>query len=379
MTNKKFIAYEIKCWIPIFVLSLIFMSIVFWIDVASMNILYHPPYEYATYLNHFGSSGLFSAIIPAMLLTLVYPLSIFDYRFSKNKADTFLQLPLKEKQLKRTRLNISLSVLLIGFTITFWIGVLFLLIRINSVSLSAELIEEGYTVSPYNFLAYLFAYLLSLVLIAAEFYTNAFLVQLGNTAREGTTYLMMGQVILLLVEFSFHVYIAGGLLGLPYFQQSYPQPATFSIGTPIYLIYVLFDGYAIGASPNPGFAAMTVNEWANLIVVFLIGIAAAIALYLLPDPSGEYYGKQGPRNLLAMVIPHCFFFLVGLQIFRLGALPLFLMLYLLFVLGYYMSLASLYRTFRIPKREVIIMASISGAILFLSIVPLALNGGYYIY
>lgn len=365
MNNKKFIAYQLKCWVPILVLSCIFMAIVFWVEVASMNIL-HRPSEHGPYYDTNGASAILSSIIPAMTLTLIYPFSIFEYRFSKNRADTFLQLPLKEGQLKRTRLNLSLLILLAGYTVTFWIGVIFLLIRCGTTTLSTDYIAAGYTIANYNFLGYLFVYLLSLLFLAAEFYTNAFLVQLGNTSKEGSTYLMMGQMILLLAEFSFHVYIVNGLMMDYYLNYSLPQPSTFSIGTPIYLIYNLFNNYTVGISNVPGFASMAVNEWANFIVPIIVGAGAAVALYLVPDPSGEYYGKPGPRNVWISIIPHVFFFLVGLNIFRLMGIAAAFMIYLLFVLGYYMSLASLYRSFRIPKREIIVMVSVSGAVLVLT-------------
>lgn len=371
MKNRKFLIYQLKSWIPIFAVSFAFMAIVFWIDMASTNLLDRSGVRYYYSLfSVYGGTGVLSALIPPMILTLIYPLFIFDYRYKKNKGDTFLQLPLKEGQLKRTRLNIALGMLLVAFTLTYWIGVLILLFRVNTASISQEMLDEGYKISNYNFLGFLWIYLFALVFLSVEFFTNAFLAQLGNTLHESYIYMVMGQVILLLIEFSFHFYISWGIMKESFFYDGF-KPATFSLGTPIYLAYYLFNDYTAGSpyATSPAFGSMDVSLWFNLFVPLVVGIGAAFGLYLVRDPSGEYYGKPGPRNIPISIIPHVFYFLIGLLLFGFLNLPIFLMFMLLFALSYYMTLVFIYRSFRVNKRELIIMGAVCAGILVLNLIP----------
>lgn len=360
--SKKYALYQLKQWLPIIGVSFAFLAIFFWIQMGTMNITYPTSSEYTDtdyYVNRI-STGLYYIIIPVSILTLVLPFAVYDYRFKKNRADTFLQVPMNERELKRTRLLLGLCVLEAIFTFVYWIGVLILAVRASTITLAS-----GYdAVNEFRFTGYLYVYLIMLVVVAADFFIHCYLTQLGNNVSDSVLYLLLGEFVLACLIFCPVTYF---YLGLGVGFSAYFTEFNFSMLMPIALIMNAFDGFVRGTSQFISLSAS--GEFFSVIGFILIGGGTAFLDFYVRDPSGEYYGSNGERNKFIGYLPHLAAFLGGIVLFTLGFyLAVLIIIYLLWALVYYIILVFLNRSFKLKKQNLIPFLAISAVVLVLELV-----------
>lgn len=374
---KKHIRYELKEMLSPIIATFIVMAAIFWIYMMNNNIT-------QTYYNtlqgiiayNTGESGLICFTILAMLATVYLPLYTFSYRYKKNRADAYLQLPLKEGELKRIRLITSICLLLIVVTIVYWVGVSIEAYRVASFTTlydsSGGIRQEA---APYNFIGYLYAYFFLLLFVAAEYFINSYLIQLGNNPGDSLLYCIFGQVILGLIVFAPWAY-SSAYLGVSS-NTAINFGFTFSFASPMVYMHQVFNNYITGQG-NLFYGTWTFATYCSFLGPILIGIGAAIILFFQKDPSGEHYGKNGERHPAIKIIPHGAFGLTGLLTIC-GTLSFFSLIF--WALGYYFVEVYLNRGLKIKKVDLIIMLSVIALILILYVVGIivASRSGRYIW
>ena len=121
--NKRFIKWQLKEWMPL--LCAILIIFFFTMVVPGLIIsTYRDVWVDDVWTWSMNTPSLSRFVIAPMCFAFILPLFVLDYRFNKRKADIYYQLPLKEKELKNTRIVLALVALLVLFTITFFAGML---------------------------------------------------------------------------------------------------------------------------------------------------------------------------------------------------------------------------------------------------------------
>ena len=146
----KFIAWQIKRWLvpALVILGVMVMSLV--IISATENLTYttyHDPmsgldYNYATSTSTF----FMAAMLYGSLVSIVFPMFVFNYKFGIRRADFYKQLPFGANQLRRIIFVMGLVIAIIGTSLAFLTSVGILLIRYLSFDKSSL----GTTIDPYS-------------------------------------------------------------------------------------------------------------------------------------------------------------------------------------------------------------------------------------
>lgn len=355
---KKHLRYEIKRLLSSQIANFIWMAAVIWISFTTMSIsnTVFP----GGYTSFSATSGLLQILIAVTCSCFFLPFAVFDYRYKKNRADTFLQLPLKEGELKRTRLLLCLIMFLIAFTVVYWVGIGIIGIRIATFVASGNQVLMNY-----NFLGYLYVYLFLLLFLTAEYFINSYLIQLGNNSSDSALYCLFGQLILGFALVAPLLY-ASTYFGVEYESYYFPFTNSYSVISPAVYLYIGFNKFILGYNLNPfEYGSWIPSEWISFFMPMVLGAVAAILLFIQKDPSGEHFGRNGERHPAIKVLPHGMALVLGILSLS-GGLSLLLMV--LWGLGYYFVLAYLNRGFKIKKNDLIIMISCIALVILLYII-----------
>lgn len=367
--NKKYVWYLFKQWIPVFAVTFAILASIFWMTVTTMSIEI-TVYEGEEGLLYYNTveSGLLGISIPALLVASFYPVFVYSYRYSKTQADIYSQAPFKERELKAIRLTLGIILLLVAFTVVYWLGIMIVAIR-----QATEVPWGNNIIADYNYLGYFMAYWILLVFIILQYFICSFLAQLGNRPLDSIIYIILGQLILAFAVLGIYLYLETmvSYRDIKYYAFSW---ANYSIYTPIYAHYELCNSIIVGI----GTVSMNVSDWLSMSGFIVLGLGAGFLSYFLKDPSGEHYGKPGARNIYISILPHIAMFIVALAITQSVVYHIVYMLlfFVLWSVGYMMILVYLNRGFRLKKRDWIIFGSVCAGVFTLYLVAIAVYSSY---
>ena len=304
--NKKFVKFQLKQWLPLSIILLVFLSSVFLSTCMGSNI-----YAYAS--NGVGGDGvmiysypetnILAIFIPSMLLTFIMPCFVYHFRYRKESADFYRQSPMKEGVIRRHKVIIGLLILLAVVTITFYLGFLLMLLRFATASATKPASSNALVYNLY-FAYYPLFWLFLLLSVSAQYFVNCFLMGLAGTLIDGILLMLVGQIFL------------NGFLTFPLLLQletmalsNNPIPIGFANFVGIVPGFGVLEPVLAGERLfNPliqkgelawnGDSVSTTFNYIFLFLYFVLGGVASFFCLKGKDPSGEYFGKPGPRNYL---------------------------------------------------------------------------------
>ena len=388
MNKKGFIKWQIKESLPLYIIAAIVLAAVFWIPSISNRLvpsLYFNDNNYTTstmptmvyYLVCFPP--LFYISIPAIIFACFLPISCFSHQTNHVRSDFFYQIPMKEKELRNTKVLLNFAILEIIYTIVYWVGILF--IFVNQSSQNA--IDPYFSANPYfyNYIYFVPYFFLLMVEIALTYFTSSFLASLATRNKDCGFYIVFGQLFL---AFSFMAILlffirCGSFNYLDSFSQftiSFPNFSwlesefhTFIFSDLIYKVNYLGNNTNLPNSYNAIYIAARIFSS----VCFLItGGLSAWGVLFKKDPSGEFAGKAGMGGKIASTIPHLTMGMIGLFVAcgvstSYGTIGMYIF-YILWGVLYYFSLVIVNGSFHFSKKKWITYLSVCGGVILLTIV-----------
>ncbi len=356
MDKKRFIVQEIKAKI-VFIAVFAVFNLLFGL-LGSMRVNFYTSGANFVYLN----TNLFYVSFIPFLFAMIYPLTVFSYRYSKPSVDFFYQLPVDKRYVKRVRMIIGLSAIFILFTLNYLLDLSIVASRYVNTPLPTSIYYRKY---EYDFLAYLLAYPLLLLAFFVAFGVSSFASSLSHNKKDNCLLASFLFLLLFLSFFStylFSVSIGGGNIS------SFANPLEFSFApTCVFFDAVRWGEWVlIGQKPYYEADFETVMRFLLYFTSVIIGVFGFLYAYFGKERSGEAASINGGYNALTVSLPHITFFFLGLLVsidwssgrayssFYLGPITLSLA----YLLSYYFLLAYYYKKLRIAKRDLCIYIAV---------------------
>lgn len=376
MNKKALIKWQIKELLPIYIISFVLIAVIFWFTIMASRMM---PTVYGfeegsdnIYINYYEATPpLFAIIIPTLIASTIWPIAIFSYQTSHIRSDFFCQIPLKEKELRKIRIFLNLTILEVITTFVYWIGILF----IATAQMSANANEAYFIIFPYYYQYGYFVlyYLILVIAIALNFFVSSYFISLGTRTIESIMYLIFGQLFLAFVFTSIllpinsiasykerNATLANLVSSLPSFSWLESCMLTNVMNQLIMKSSYSIDGIEL--------IARIVSEIGYL----LVGAACIYVMMAKKDPSGEYAGKPMPINTYISLYPHIFSLMTGLLIATgIGLLSQAVtgwMCYILWAGAYYFIIVAVNGGFHFKVRNWIYFGAVCSVTLIMSII-----------
>ena len=338
--NKKFIRYQLKEWLPIFLIILVIYASI----MLTVSFNYSLETDYRPSISFPALGYIFT---PLLISTSVMPLVVYSYRFNKRKSDIYYLFSLKENELKNTRLILGLVSILIITTVLYWLSMLILGIRYN---IAKDLNPSKYN---WNWIQIIPLYFMTIVIGITNYFVSSYLINLGNNILDSIIYYFLGETILCLIVIVplLLIYKYNDSI-LPYqnfFTSSFKTLCTFSLGEGLHhIFYPLLN--------NEKYLMDDMNNIICiicLVISIILGIISSIYVIIKKDPSGEYSGSYKQRDLMTKIIPYvAFFFFNNYIIINLlgSSYVIFeLISSIILISGEYLLIALINRNFKLDK------------------------------
>jgi hypothetical protein len=320
--------------------AFIILAIIFIPAMANIDFYVNDLYGY-----YLPDSGLTSILIPSFILISLMSLLVYGDRTKRQMSDTYKQLPFKGNSYRVQKSLVALILFLLVFTLVYRLGVAILYSRqVNAVE------KEGYTLVKYHFIWYLLAYLFIILELSVVYFTVLFFVSLSDE--------FLDQLLMVIV----YLTLMNGIIYFPllYIFQAQENFSSIDGSSRLSLSYTqniraitkIFDSRIISDEiPRIYDQAMF---YSGLILTNLCGVVSFLWIYFVKEPSGEYAGKAGARNILiSLVIPLTFLFLYfGVAVLievSSGILFYQLFIFLGITILFYISLVLYERSFKLNK------------------------------
>ena len=381
---KRYAKWQIRHWWPLLLVFTIITTLGAFTSLASNPIAYANLNENSG-SNFFPSSITLGALVPALVTTFVLPFFVYSYRTKRVYVDTYYQADLKEGSVRRIRLLIGLCFVLAPFVAAFTLGFLFHLLRYFSTPdvYTDNLIYMQQPVefvkAQVNFAAYLPLFFLSLLLLAASYSINCFLVSLGDYILDQIFLLLFGSIFcglfitapVLYCMMLFHTGSNGAFLLF----NSLEPVGDFAMIISFDNLFGRNPNWAVIAGSNTNFIASIISAAIHI----LAGAGAFYYCYQKKDPSGEHADSRGARNNAIAIVPHLAAMTIGIFAALLASLTKTIQLYnavtifyqfaefVVFGLIYYCLLALWRHSWKASKMDLIAYLCVIGTTLLLEI------------
>lgn len=371
MKIRQFIIHNIRINLPLFIVFAAF-SVIMGITSTMSQPLYTSGYSGLPY----SKTTLLSLCIVPLIFAIVYPMTIFSYRYKRPSVDFFYQMPIDKRFTKRVKIIIGLIVLFSVFSINYFFNVLLLFIRTIT---SNEVTNVYLSKINYNFAGFFAAYPLLLVGILTTFAISLFFASLSNNKKDMILLWAFGSIILFTILSSF-VTVVYSFMSINHFykfQNEYDinHPLTLSLlpTAALFTPIAWMEELILNKPIELGNALITTLTIFFYIASILLGIAGFLYAFFLKERSGECASRSGGYNLLTTIVPHFAYFLIGLYVsvlWYLGATSYFIvpiLISMMYIVGYYFSLVWYYKKLKINKSDLIIYICVNAFIFTLSL------------
>ena len=163
--SKKFLKYQFRQYVPVLCVVLVYLLAVVFLYSISTTVT-----TMSSMTENNGDTGISFIYSLTLAPTIILPFFVYQYRTDKRAVDAFYQVPVKAKEIRRTRMIILLSSLLILFTVAFWLMVLILYVR----QVNTKPTPYSYVIM-YKYVYYIPIYFLYLICICLNFFIVSFL------------------------------------------------------------------------------------------------------------------------------------------------------------------------------------------------------------
>lgn len=383
MKFKKFVVWQFIQWLPLFVLMSIWMAAVYLISCFVNTTLTVIDYSARpSYLEYprvtYPFSNILVIFVVVIILTFIVPLFVYNYRFNKKQVDTFMQAPFSKNNLRITRILIGLAMILISFTVIYFIGVMIVLIKQTLITDSSSFNnyeDTAYLNNLYNYGHYFTAYLFIISFVSIQYFINCLFISFSDNLLDAILITIFVNAILiffipsLLVLFNCFSYLN---------RSFYMESAVLFLASapsfilPSSILYNVCDALIVNDSIRYVFYnGIDVAAFILNLAIYLILAGISIyKIFFVKDPSGEFAGRGGPRNFPISLFAHAFFFLIGLLVSAIGSLGIIyfdIVAFIVYGLSYYGVLAIYNRRFKIDIKQISIFIGVMSLSLILLI------------
>ena len=360
MKTSKFVLWQIKKWLPLFIVTALIVLVLLRSDIVLVD---------SSTLNTFT------------FIAFITPLFVFSERFDKGAADAYRAFPANKLQIKRIKILIMLAYLAVLVTVTYLFGLIFYFV--NHGSAQSGQYEMFYEYDPYKMIgagpgSFFMSYLFLLLFTATTFLFNCTLASLGNFLLTSIIYMSAGTLLISgLIPAFILTFASKDALGtyIVNFVNGNFLGVGGTYGKQFAISAIMYKMYSI-----PQFEDVTFSTASTviMIILFVIELGVGALCFFLKDPSGEHYSMAGSRNDNHKIILYASFLVTFMIVAFLsglfgGILPQYAAVYLvmLFVstaIGSYISLVVFNKRFALNKKELIIFSSVVAAGLIITIV-----------
>lgn len=374
----KFIVWQIKRWLvpALVILGVMTMSLVIMgaSEVLTYRVFHDPGSGLDfSYLDS-PSTFFMAAMLYGSLVSIVFPMFVFNYKFGIRRADFYKQLPFGANQLRRIIFIMGLVIAIIGVSLAFITGVGIIIIRHSALQNATLESNEYYTTKLYDFnYRYLFiTYLLLLLNVFATYSISCVFVYHNVSVFEAIIGVLLAQLMLGLLPLAISnqiIQVKGWVNN-----ESYdPVYVTFSTMSPIIGAYNL----------NSLFYGATEDFWKNLYwnigVYLLLGMGAFIWMFLTKDRSADVENEKGNPSVITLIALHGGF--LGMMLFANSLASFTIVLGLIiniFVIATYFFINVLYgHGFKLKMQQWIPLAAVS-LIVIADLIFLAVTKSQYV-
>ena len=363
--NKKYIAYQIKQYLPLMgvILSIFIVTLIVDLILSARPL----GLDYGGNLAITYQNPLLATSIASLCLPFFIPLFVFNYKYSIKKADTYVQVPLKGNSLRITNYLLGYLVIVIPYIAIFLIGTLIILfVQISKNPYAITLMVDGVASDAHITFYYNYGYLLlllvvTLIFIYIEYSFNAFVAYLANNMVDAVIYIVIFFVLRMFIFYAIPAFILSAAdiyvqqFGIYYWGLSF---------LPMYAIIFSFFNPLItfGYVPALGYENVFIDNiymFSGLIVSISVSLILSILItfYMIyfKDKRKENYGRKRNDTFLDCFIPHLTMALCFVLVYttKYMGVTLKLTIFLSYLIFYYCLLALLNKSFKIKKYDLI--------------------------
>lgn len=384
---KLYIKNLIKKYIPFYAVSFAIVISMFLIFVSvAPNFYSEHIIEDMSYVDGKPFSALLFFIIPLAFLTTIAPFFANSYRYSIKSVDVFYQTGKGDRKIRlANNLTLLVSILII-YTAAFIIIMSLLMIKqlpmagkdiVVSESSDSKVIRHYFA---YNFGYYFLAYFLALIFSSANYFISYFFITRSNNLLNSMITLVLGQALLstLFMTPFWYVALVKTIFGANSLYQPLYLPGTRapSIIGPYALLQNIFEGLIVEGKVNiinislNGYGSIPYSLTLSIISLSIFALFAGFSIYTFikeKESSGELAGKAYGRDKSQLIIFHVAAGLIALWQGVSSGLGSFLAIsiisaissFVMYCVFYYVFYGLIRRDFRLKKKDVITLLSIS--------------------
>ena len=337
----KFVLWQIKRWLIPALVMIGVMCLSMTISASQEAITETIYHGYADYTMPVANTLFLVLIIYSSIISFVFPMFVFNYKFGIRRADFYKQLPFEPKQLKRIIITMGLIIILIGVSIAFMLSIGIYTIRYitfdrstleNTVEHTDQMIKLDWKILAYFYL----------FLLASSFTTysiTSLFVYYNTSIFEALVAAIAAQILLGLLTFSISTQVVNVYNILN--DESEPLREfylSFSVLTPMIAGYQMNEMFVSSRDTFP------INYLWNLTTYFGCGIGGFIWLFLVKDRSADKENEKGKPGIINLIAIHGAFLSLMLFFSSILSTQLFVGLILyIFTIATYFFINVLYR------------------------------------
>ena len=357
----------LKEWLPLIIVFAAVAIMGSLLNVAFMDL----------YFGHCNELSSYFITIPMVILAIILPYFVFDYRYSLKRSDTYYQIPAKPGEIRRVRVVTGLIVLVAVVTIAFVLAYVALIVRyFNSPKQILNPYHEqlssydGYFPvyvdrSVIDFKLMMIVYLIAISLIVIEYFISCFFTSLASKPASALMINIAYHAIIVFTMYGFFNLLSSISMSFEYDLKFYRMATisfTFSTGPGIAvnLPEIFMHAYALHSESESLLykGAYLFTFIFSIVLEIVTGIAAAVLTFIRKDSSGECCNNYGFANkkynslfFLSMIPMVVFFIDIG-GMFN----PSNLFIVVILAAMYYFFFVLFMGTFKIPVHNYVIIA-----------------------
>ena len=381
MNTKKYFLINLKQYLVLYIVSFALFATTAVSSVMSLS-LYdtffvdpeHGVQSYGGVSLGFLSSPLFPILLILFIFVSIAPLFAMGARYSLAASDTYKQVAQKKNAIRIMNNCTLISAILIIFTIVFWLMVMAMAIRYNTVKIPADSCDAAgyciiYVKKTMHIGYYAVAYALSIGFAALQYFIAYLFVSRCNRLINSVFTLIIGELALALFVFSICNYI-NYFDGLNASMFDYDQLIRQIAGTgnssillPIFMITGVSEPLILDY--ESAFSNMSGDQIAvlatSLTIFAALAILGIVAMIIEKDPSGEFAGKPETDNPYQFIIFHFGAFAIGLAVssFFYSSIIAVMVIEVIVAVLYFVFLGVLRRNFKPNLKNLIPLISVS--------------------
>lgn len=383
---SKYIRYQIKQYLPIIGVVLAIFIITFIIDIYFSSNPFGT-YYYSLSKNHINyENPLIATSIASLFIPTFIPLFIFSYKYSIKKADTYMQLPFNTNKLRITNYLLGFMIILVPFVSIFLLSTLITLLiqASNNPYYLTDFSYPNTTISKefyYNYGYILITFIILIFIMFFEYSMSCIAAYSANNTSDGFIYICLFFVFRFLILYAIPQYffnITNTNYGFNVVNWNITNVPVIGLLFKFFNKCIAYGSYDQNFFISINHLGEEYVNFDNIGLVFsscmiaLFGIISALYMIFIKDKNKENYGRKRNESIFDYLLPHLTMLLICLAIYGTTInVTTAICLIIAYFIFYYCLLASLNKSFKIKKYDLIAGGPISFVSLVIFIVSCA--------